>query len=52
MDMQMRKCGGGWAYCDGDCYHCHSIRGTTTTESILNQGCWIINKTKPEKAKN
>ena len=52
MDRQMRKCGEGWAYCDGDCFHCYSVKGTTTTEPILNQRYWTSNKTEPEKEKN
>lgn len=52
MDVQIRKCGEGLAYCDGDCFNCYSIRGTTTTESILNQRYWTTNKTEPEKEKN
>ena len=51
MNIQIRKCGEGWAYCDGDCFNCYSVRVTTTTETILNQKYWTSNKTEATNKK-
>lgn len=32
-EMQMRPCGGGWAYCDGRCERCACMTVTSTTSS-------------------
>ena len=33
-DLAIRRCGNGWAYCDGCCMNCEiAIRRTTTSTS-------------------
>lgn len=32
--MQMRPCGGSWAYCDGRCADCTNVTIASTTSSL------------------